>query len=139
MITQAMSGPCAANSASTLAMAAGLATLELIAEPGFYARVGATTQRIVEGLQSAARDAGVPFSARAIGTMGGLYFRDRVPEDFTQACDQDLERYRRFYHAMLAGGVYFPPSHVEAFFVSSAHGDAEIDATLQAARRAFAA
>lgn len=124
-------------SGNPIAMAAGLATLELIAEPGFFDRLGANCARLVEGLNAAAREAGAPVSAQSVGGMGGLYFRATPPTGFADASRQDLERFRRFYHLMLDAGVYLPPSHVEAFFFSSAHGDAEIDFTIEAARRAL--
>ena len=124
-------------SGNPIAMAAGLATLELISEPGFYDRVGATCARLVEGLNDAARAAGVAFCAQSIGTMAGMYMLERPPAGFAEVQAQDVERFKRFYHAMLDAGVYFPPSPVEAFFFSSAISDADVEQTLAAARAAL--
>ncbi len=125
-------------SGNPIAMAAGLATLDLIAEDGFFDRLHARCGRLVDGLAAAARDAGVAFSARHLGGMAGMYMLAEPPAGYEQVLTQDVDRFKRFYHAMLAAGVYFPPSPVEAFFFSSAHGDEQVDFTLDAARRAFA-
>lgn len=81
----------------------------------------------------------MPFAADSIGAMFGLYFAERVPASFAEVTKSDVERFNRFFHLMLDEGVYFAPSAYEAGFVSSTHDDAVIDATLAAARRAFAA
>ena len=124
-------------SGNPIAMAAGLATLELISEPGFYDAVSARLARLVSGLRDAARDAGVTFSAQQQGTMAGIYMMARPPRSYAEVMTQDVERFKRFYHRMLDAGVYFPPSPVEAFFFSSAHSDADVDFTLERAREAF--
>lgn len=124
-------------SGNPIAMAAGLATLDIIARPGFFDTLGTRCARLVEGLKAAARDAGVPFSAQSVGGMAGMYMRSEVPRNFAQAQDTDIARFKRFYHAMLDAGVYLPPSPVEAFFFSSAISDEDIEQTLAAARRAF--
>lgn len=124
-------------SGNPIAMAAGLATLDLISEPGFFATLHERCARLVEGLNTAGRDAGVPLCAQHQGGMAGLYMRASPPESFAQAQQQDLERFKRFYHRMLEDGVYLPPSPVEAFFFSSAHSDQDIEETLAAARRAL--
>lgn len=126
-------------SGNPIAMAAGLATLDLISADGFYERVGQRCERLVAGLREGAARAGVEYSAQAIGTMAGMYFRAEAPTGFAAAQQQDLERFRRFYHAMLEAGVYLPPSPVEAFFFSSAISDEDIEHTLEAAAAAFAA
>jgi glutamate-1-semialdehyde 2,1-aminomutase len=126
-------------SGNPVAVAAGLATLRLIGQPGFYERLTAQTARLVEGLQKAAREAGAAFCADAIGGMFGLYFSERVPESFAEVSACDTARFKHFFHAMLDRGVHFAPSAFEAGFVSAAHGDAAIDATLAAAREAFRA
>ncbi|MFT3804678.1 MAG: glutamate-1-semialdehyde 2,1-aminomutase [Burkholderiaceae bacterium] len=126
-------------SGNPIAMAAGLATLDLIAEPGFYERLGAACGRLIAGLEQAAAEAGVPFSARHVGGLAGMYMLASPPDSYAEVMRQDVERFKRFYHLMLDGGVYLPPSPVEAFFFSSAHGDADIDETIAVARRAFAA
>jgi glutamate-1-semialdehyde 2,1-aminomutase len=124
-------------SGNPIAMAAGLATLELISAPGFYDPVVARLGRLIAGLREAAQAAGVPFSAQQIGTMAGIYMMPKVPQSYAEVMTQDVERFKRFYHRMLEAGVYFPPSPVEAFFFSSVHGDAEVDFTLEQARIAF--
>ena len=124
-------------SGNPIAMAAGLATLELISAPGFYEPVVARLGRLIAGLREAAQAAGVPFSAQQLGTMAGIYMMPTVPQSYAEVMTQDVERFKRFYHRMLEAGVYFPPSPVEAFFFSSAHGDAEVDFTVEQARIAF--
>jgi glutamate-1-semialdehyde 2,1-aminomutase len=127
-------------SGNPVAMAAGLANLDLITAPGFYEELTATTLRLVEGIAAASREAGVPFNTSAVGGMFGLFFTelDRV-ENFDQAAACDIEAFKRFFHSMLESGVYLAPSAFEAGFVSSAHGEAEIEATIEAARTAFRA
>ena len=124
-------------SGNPIAMAAGLATLELISVPGFHEALSARLGRLVAGLQDAAKEAGVTFSAQHCGTMAGMYMMAAPPRSFAEVMTQDAERFKRFYHRMLEAGVYFPPSTVEAFFFSSAHGESEIDFTLEQARKAF--
>lgn len=126
-------------SGNPIAMAAGIATIDLISQPGFYEALNQTMSRLVDGLNQAAADAGVPFCARALGGLGGMYFRATPPSNFEEATAQNLDAYKRFYHQMLDGGIYLPPSHVEAFFLSSAHTDADIDETISVARNAFKA
>jgi glutamate-1-semialdehyde 2,1-aminomutase len=124
-------------SGNPLAVAAGLATLQLAAQPRLLERVAATTRTLVEGLTAEARKAGVAFCAQSIGSMFGLYFRATPPASYAEVMQCDRERFNRFFHAMLEQGVYLAPSAYEAGFVSAAHGEAEIDATLAAARSAF--
>ena len=126
-------------SGNPVAMAAGLATLELVREPGFHERLEAATHKLCDGLEGAARDAGVPFHTTRAPGMFGLYFREGPVETFEDAKASDGARFGRFFHAMLERGVYLAPSAFEAGFVSSAHGDTEIEATVEAARGAFAA
>ena len=125
-------------SGNPVAVAAGLKTLELIQRDGFYDDLARQTRKLVDGLASAARDAETPFCADSIGGMFGLYFAEQVPASFAQVMQGDARRFNAFFHAMLDAGVYFAPSAFEAGFVSSAHDDAVIDATLDAARRVFA-
>jgi len=125
-------------SGNPIAVAAGLKTLQLIQKPGFYDQLARQTKRLADGLTAAARDAKVPFVADALGGMFGLYFADAVPASFAQVTQGDTARFNAFFHAMLDAGVYFAPSAYEAGFVSIAHDDAVIDATLDAARGAFA-
>jgi glutamate-1-semialdehyde 2,1-aminomutase len=124
-------------SGNPVAVAAGLATLGLIQQPGFQDRIEATTQALVAGLESEARRAGVRFSAQSIGSMFGVYFSERIPTSLSEIMKTDRERFNRFFHAMLERGVYLAPSAYEAGFVSAAHGKDEIEATLAAARAAF--
>ncbi|MDR5749939.1 MULTISPECIES: glutamate-1-semialdehyde 2,1-aminomutase [Caballeronia] len=126
-------------SGNPIAVAAGLKTLQLIQKPGFHAQLAKQTQRLTDGLTAAAREAKVPFAADALGGMFGLYFAETVPASFAEVTQGDTKRFNAFFHAMLDEGVYFAPSAYEAGFVSSAHDDAVIDATLDAARRVFAA
>jgi len=126
-------------SGNPVAMAAGLATLEGISQEGFHERLAATTRTLVEGLQSAADDAGIPFTTNHVGGMFGLFFTDQKPvRHYAQVMACNVERFRRFYHAMLDAGIYLAPSAYEAGFVSAAHGEREIESTLAAARGAFA-
>jgi glutamate-1-semialdehyde 2,1-aminomutase len=118
-----------------------MATLEKIQQPGFYERLGAGTQRLSQGLQQVARDTApdLPFAADAVGGMFGMYFASRSPASYAEVMRADKERFNRFFHAMLDRGVYLAPSAFEAGFVSIAHDDGVIDATLEAAREAFRA
>jgi len=125
-------------SGNPIAVAAGLKTLQLIQAPGFYDTLAARTKRLAQGLEQAAREAGVPFAADALGGMFGLYFRESIPASFAEVTQSDVPRFNAFFHKMLDAGVYFAPSAYEAGFVSSAHDDAVIDATIDAARGAFA-
>jgi glutamate-1-semialdehyde 2,1-aminomutase len=124
-------------SGNPVAVAAGLATLKLIQAPGFFDRLAANTAKLVEQLQVAGRHAGIAFSAQSVGGMFGVYFRAKPPDTYAQVMESDKVAFNRFYHALLAEGVYFAPSAYEAGFVSAAHGDAEIEATVKAATIAF--
>jgi len=126
-------------SGNPVAVAAGLATLELIAAPGFFDRLAAATRALTDGLAAAAREQGIVFSAQAVGGMFGIYFRATPPRSYAEVMQCDAAAFKRFFHAMLAAGIYFAPSAFEAGFVSAAHGAAEIEQTLAAARRCFAA
>lgn len=127
-------------SGNPVAMAAGLAMLELISEPGFHDRLEATTHALCEGLEAAAREAGVAFTTTRVGAMFGLFFTDApVVDTYAQAVACDTAAFNRFFHAMLERGVFLAPSAFEAGFVSSAHDQAVVDATLAAAREAFEA
>jgi glutamate-1-semialdehyde 2,1-aminomutase len=126
-------------SGNPVAMSAGLKTLELLSVPGFFEALEAKTERLATGLVDAAKSAGVPLAANCVGGMFGIFFTD-APQvtSYAQATACNLEQFKRFYHAMLARGVYLAPSAFEAGFVSAAHADADIDATLAAAAEAFA-
>jgi len=125
-------------SGNPLAMAAGLATLRLLADEKVYAGLERYTARMLEGLRAAARAASVPFTTTQVGSMFGLFFTAE-PEiaHYAQVMACDKSRFARFFHAMLDAGVYLAPSAYEAGFVSAAHGQRELDRTLDAAARAF--
>jgi glutamate-1-semialdehyde 2,1-aminomutase len=125
-------------SGNPVAVTAGLATLKRVLVPGFFEALSATTAALLEGLRGEAEQAGVAFSADFLGGMFGLFFRTKAPSTFAQVMEGDKERFNRFFHAMLRRGVYLAPSAFEAGFVSAAHGRAEIEFTLAAARAAFA-
>ena len=126
-------------SGNPVAMAAGLAMLELVQAPGFYETLEARTQALCDGLEALAREAGVAFSCNRVGSMFGLFFSAEKVETYAQATACDVAMFRRFFHAMRERGVYLAPSAFEAGFVSIAHDEAVIAATLEAARGAFAA
>ena len=127
-------------SGNPLAMAAGLTTLKLISRPGFHDELTDYTSRMLQGLQERADAAGIPFVTTQAGAMFGLYFSgaDDIIT-FADVMASDAERFKRFFHLMLEGGVYLAPSAYEAGFTSIAHGDTELKLTLDAAERAFAA
>jgi len=124
-------------SGNPVAVAAGLATLRLLSAPGFYEDLARKAARLAQGLTVAAQAAGVACCADHIGGMFGVYFRDSIPTSFAQASDSDLATFKQFFHTMLDQGVYFAPSAFEAGFVSAAHTDADIDATVEIAAQVF--
>jgi glutamate-1-semialdehyde 2,1-aminomutase len=127
-------------SGNPVAMAAGLATLEAISRPGFHEELAATTACLVEGLSLGARKAGVDLATNHVCGMFGLFFTADAPvRRYSQVMACDVARFRRFFHGMLEAGIYLAPSAFEAGFVSAAHGEAEIAATLDAAHGVFAA
>ena len=125
-------------SGNPVAMAAGLATLDQITTAGFYEALGDKTRMLTEGIQAEADFAGIPFMTTSVGGMFGLYFSgvERIV-NFEQSGAVDVERFKRFFHAMLEKGVYLAPSAYEAGFVSSAHTEEHISATINAAKEAF--
>lgn len=125
-------------SGNPVAVAAGLATLRQVQAPGFYGRLETLTKALRDGLVASARAHGVVFSAQHIGGMFGLYFADRCPTRCDEAMACDKGAFNRFFHAMLDAGDYLAPSAFEAGFVSAAHGEAEIAATVAAADAWFA-
>jgi len=126
-------------SGNPVAMAAGLATLEAVAQPGFHARLGAATTRLVEGIAAEARAARLPLAANCVCGMFSFFFNAGPVTNYREVMASDAARFRKFFHAMLAEGVYFAPSPFEAGFISAAHGEAEIAATIEASGRVFAA
>lgn len=125
-------------SGNPIATAAGLATLKLIQAPGFYESLTAKTKALCDSLVAAARKHGVTFSAQNIGGMFGLYFADACPASYDAVLACDKEAFNRFFHAMIDAGHYFAPSAFEAGFVSAAHTDTDIAATVAAADAWFA-
>ena len=124
-------------SGNPVAMAAGLAMLELIQAPGFHDGLAAATAVLCEGMEAAARDSGLPLTTTRVGAMFGLFFTDQQVDTYAQAVACDTAAFNRFFHAMLDRGVYLAPSAFEAGFMSSAHTPDVIDATISAAREAF--
>jgi glutamate-1-semialdehyde 2,1-aminomutase len=118
-------------SGNPVAMTAGLKTLELISAPGFYEELGAKTHRLTQGIKAAAQAAAIPLTTNQVGGMFGLFFTEaQGVKDYAGATACDVARFRAFFHAMLAQGQYLAPSAFEAGFVSAAHGEGDIDATL---------
>jgi len=126
-------------SGNPVAMAAGLATLELIQAPGFYDELDRRTRLLADGFQAVADEAGVPFTTTRVCGMFGLFFTDRRVETYDDATACDTAMFNRFFHAMLERGVYLAPSAFEAGFMSMAHSEQDIADTLQAARESFRA
>jgi len=124
-------------SGNPVAVAAGITTLRLLGEPGFYDRLGAQTRKLTQGLVSCAQAYGVPFSADSEGGMFGMYFSEQVPKGLSEVSAGNIEHFKTFFHGMLDQGVYFAPSAYEAGFVSCMHDDAIIEATLEAADHVF--
>jgi glutamate-1-semialdehyde 2,1-aminomutase len=128
-------------SGNPVATACGLATLREIAKPGFYEALGAKTKALTEGLLGVAREAGVPMVGDCEGGMFGFFFPGSVsqglPQHYGEVMATDKERFNRFFHGMLDGGVYLAPALYEAGFVSAAHTQDDIAATLEAARAAL--
>jgi glutamate-1-semialdehyde 2,1-aminomutase len=125
-------------SGNPVALAAGLATLKLTQAARFYDDLTAATRLVCERLTAAAHANGIAFCAQNVGGMFGLYFRDTPPQSFAQVMQCNVAIFSKFFHAMLAEGVYLAPSAYEAGFVSSAHRPEDIEKTAAAAARAFA-
>jgi len=124
-------------SGNPIAMTAGLKTLELISAPGFYEQLAQRTAQLCDGMAERARAAGVPLSTNRAGAMFGLFFTDGQVTNYAEATACNQAQFNAFFHGMLARGVYLAPSAFEAGFVSAAHGDTEIEATLAAAAETF--
>ena len=124
-------------SGNPLAMAAGLAALEALREPGVYDRLDAAASRLATGLLDAAAAARVPARINRAGSMFTLFFTREPVDNYESAARTDGERFARFFHLMLDRGVYLPPSRFESWFVSLAHDDDALAATIDAARSAF--
>ncbi|WP_028315356.1 glutamate-1-semialdehyde 2,1-aminomutase [Desulfatibacillum aliphaticivorans] len=122
-------------SGNPMAMAAGIATLKEISQPGFYEALEKSSQTLADGLKKAAADAGVEAVISRVGSMQTLFFSPGPVENFEDAKKCDLDRFSKFYQGMRDEGVFLPPSQFEAWFVSSAHTEADIEATLKAAEK----
>jgi glutamate-1-semialdehyde 2,1-aminomutase len=121
----------------SVATAAGIATLTALQREGVWDGVAAQAQKLVDGLNSAATDAGVPFNATAVGTMAGFFFTDQPVRNYDDAKQADTVMFGRFFDALIDRGVYFAPSAFESLFLSSAHSDQDIEKTIAAAAEAF--
>jgi glutamate-1-semialdehyde 2,1-aminomutase len=127
-------------SGNPVAMIAGITTLELISAPGFHQRLGAMTDVLVEQLAAAAAGAGVALATNHVCGMFGFFFTtDQHVDRFDKVMACDIERFKQFFHGMLKEGIYFAPSAFETGFLSAAHSAADIEATIAAAARVFAA
>lgn len=124
-------------SGNPVAVAAGMTTLKIIQQPGFYELLTAQTRKLADGLTAAGKQAGFDFCADAVGGMFGLYFAAQIPDSYASMMATDKDKFNRFFHLMLDAGVYLAPSAFEAGFVSIAHDNAIIDTTIAAAKQAF--
>ena len=124
-------------SGNPMAMAAGLATVQAVHEKGFYSQLEMRAARLADGLEAAARQAGVVVTQNRVGSMGTLFFQAGPVTDYASALRSDSNAYGRFFHAMLERGIYLAPSQFEAGFTSVAHSFEQIDATIAAAEEAF--
>ncbi|MBB4845722.1 glutamate-1-semialdehyde 2,1-aminomutase [Paucibacter oligotrophus] len=122
-------------SGNPVATACGLATLREIQKPGFFESLTAKTRALVDGLAGVAKENGVPFSVDAQGGMFGFFLMDQLPQEYQTVMKTDKERFNRFFHGMLDEGIYLAPALYEAGFVSAAHSDADLNQTLEAARK----
>ena len=122
-----------------VAMAAGLKNLEIISRPGFYDELEAKTRQLVEGILESARTHDIPMVANRVGAMFGLFFTDQDSvKGFADVSRCDMDRFKKFFHAMLQQGIYLAPSAFEAGFVSSAHSELQIQQTIDSATKVLA-
>jgi glutamate-1-semialdehyde 2,1-aminomutase len=124
-------------SGNPLAMAAGLAQLEVLGGDGIYPRLERETSRLVAGLLATGRELGVPMSGGSLGSMWGVFFADGAVRNFEEARGSDVALFNRYFHAALRRGVFFAPSAFEAGFLSTAHSENDVDETLSRARDAL--
>lgn len=125
-------------SGNPIAMASGLATLDIISADGFYEPLFAHTEALCQGIQAEADKAGIPFTTNYAGTMFGLFFTEEEKvQNYQQVMACDTDRFKRFFHSMLDQGVYLAPASYEAGFMSSAHTDEHIELTIEAAGKAM--
>ncbi len=125
-------------SGNPVAVAAGLKTLEIIQRPGFYENLAALNERLTDGFQTAAKAAGITFSADYVGGMFGLYFSDTLPQSYADMAASNTDGFKKFFHGMLDNSVAFGPSAYEACFMSAAHTLELVEETVAAARKVFA-
>lgn len=126
-------------SGNPVAMAAGLATLNIVSQPGFYEPVFEHTRMLSEGLVDAANAAGIALTSNFVGTMFGVFFtEEETVSNYSQVIACDTERFNRFFHGMLDAGIYLAPASYEAGFMSAAHSDGDIEQTINAAKSVFA-
>ena len=124
-------------SGNPVAVAAGITTLELLGQPGFYENLTAQTRALTDGLTERAGAHGIDLSADSVGGMFGVYFAKEVPTTLAEVSASDIDRFKRFFHGMLGQGVYLAPSAYEAGFVSATHDAGVIEQTLAAADQVF--
>ena len=125
-------------SGNPVAMAAGLATLNQVSQPGFLDPLVAHTDQLVNGLRERATAAGIPMTSNHVGTMWGLFFSEEEKIiNYPQVMNCDTQRFSTFFHGMLDEGIYLAPASYEAGFMSAAHTDEDIQYTLDAAERVF--
>jgi glutamate-1-semialdehyde 2,1-aminomutase len=124
-------------SGNPVAVAAGMATLKELTRPGVFDGIVKKTDKLIEGLVSVAKDAGIPLWGARVGTMASIFFTENLVKNFEDAKKADGERFKKYFHEMLKNGVYFAPSPFEALFLSSAHTDEDIDKTIETAGEVF--
>ncbi|NHQ87133.1 glutamate-1-semialdehyde 2,1-aminomutase [Iodobacter sp. HSC-16F04] len=124
-------------SGNPVAVAAGLATLKLISEDGFFNQLSIQTKKLCDGLIQIAKETNTVFSAQSTGGMFGFYFSENIPQSFADVMNSDRSKFNAFFHGMLEQGIYLAPSAFEAGFVSAAHSDQDILFTLAAAKKVF--
>ena len=124
-------------SGNPLATAAGLAVLDLLSRKGTFESLEARSQSLAQGLQKLADEVEIPFTSDFMGGIAGFFFRRPPIRNYADVCAADHERFKAFFHAMLEQGIYLAPSGFEVLFLTTAHGDEEIELTLEAARKAF--
>ncbi len=126
-------------SGNPLAVAAGLANLDIITQPGFYDCLATQTKKFVNGMKERAQKAGIKFSVDSVGGMFGLYFSEKVPTSYAEVTASDVQAFKKFFHLMLDYGVYLAPSAYEAGFISISHDDDVLSDIFFAAEQSFAA
>jgi glutamate-1-semialdehyde 2,1-aminomutase len=124
-------------SGNPVAVAAGAKTLEIISRPGFFECLTEQTKKLMSGLKQEADQAKIPFAVDSVGGMFGFYFSDKVPSSYEEVTKTDIERFKRFFHAMLEEGVYLAPSAYEAGFTSIVHDNGVVDQIISSARKSF--